>query len=231
VPLAAGLLQGFKFSAEAVGCDGCAWGGFGEIACELGALADFVQLGGGVGGLRGHVRTAVTSIPIADERDEVGLGERERAHGGESLQQLREDAGEFVTLLIENLEQVFRFFIARALEVAAETAGVAAQSAVRGRRDVGGGSFGANEVALDIDVADLAGGLAQALEQAEGCTLLLVVRGKAGEQGEQDELGLNAAGGGAKAMDGFGARIRQAGEHGGLQRSGQFAEGLYGARR
>jgi len=121
-------------------------------------------------------------------------------------------------------------FVAGALEAAAETAAFATQSLVRGWR-CGGGGLGANEIALDIDVADLAGSLAQAFEQAESFALLLVVLGKAGEHGEQGELGLDAAGRGAEAMDGLRVRVGQAGVHCGLQRSRQLAEGLYGARR
>ena len=46
VPVAAGLLQVARMCGEAVGCGGGLGRGFGEIAGELGALADFVELGG-----------------------------------------------------------------------------------------------------------------------------------------------------------------------------------------
>jgi hypothetical protein len=231
VPLAACLLQGFKLRGEAVGRDGGAGSGLCKVAGEFGALADFVQLGGGAGGLRWRVRPAVTAEPVAEESDQVGLGDRERARGGECVQQFREDVGEFVALLVENFEQVPGLFAAGALEVTAEAAGFAAEGVVGRCRRVGGRGFGADEIALDVDVADLAGSLAQALEQAESSALLLVMRRKAGEHREQDELGLDAAGRGAEAMDGFRVRVGQTGEHCGVQRSRQFAEGLHGMRR
>jgi hypothetical protein len=232
VPLAAGLLQCFELGGQAVGCDGGARGGFGKVASELGPLADFVQLGGGVRGFGGCVRFAVTAVPVADERDQIGFGERERARGGECVEQLREDAGKIVALLVENLEQVLSLFVAGAFEMAAEAAGFAAQDgAVRRRRGAGGCGLCANEVALDVDVTDLAGSLAQALEQAEGFALLLVVRRESGEHGEQDELRFDAAGRGTEAMDRLRAGVGKAGQHRGRERPRQFAESLYGARR
>ena len=205
------------------------WGGLGEVAGQLGALADFVQLGGGVGCLGGCVGFAVAAVPVANKRDQVGIGECERACGGKCVEQFCEDVGEFVALLVEDLEQVLCLFVAPALQVAAESVGLAVQRVVGGQRPASG--FGSNQVALDIDVADLAGSVAEALEQAESFARLLVVQGNAGEQGDQDELGLDAAGRGAEAMDGFGPRVGQAGEHCGLQRSRQFAECLQGMRR
>jgi len=45
VPLAAGLLEAFEAVGEAVGGGGRSGGGLGEVAGELGALADFVECG------------------------------------------------------------------------------------------------------------------------------------------------------------------------------------------
>jgi hypothetical protein len=193
VPLAAGLLQGGELSREVAGSDSGPGSGLGEIACKLGALADFMQLSGAVGGL-GRVRLAPTRVPVADQRDQVGLAERERSHGSQRVLELREDEWKLVALFVENLEQMIRLLVARALELAPKTAGLAAQAAVGGWRAAGGRGFGANEFALDVDIADLAGGLTQPLEQAERLALLLFVRGKAGKHGEQGELGFDAAG-------------------------------------
>ena len=104
VPLAACLLQGFKLRGETVGCDGGAGGGLGEVAGEFGALADFMQLGSGAGGLGGCVGFAMAAVPVADECDQTGLGECERARGGECVEQVCEDEWQLVALLVENLE-------------------------------------------------------------------------------------------------------------------------------
>ena len=89
---------------------------------------------------------------------------------------------------------MIRFFVACALESTAEAAGLAAQPAVGRWRSAGGRGFRADEIALDIDVADLASSLTKPLEQAQGFVFLLGVRRKAGEHGEQSELGFDAAG-------------------------------------
>jgi hypothetical protein len=144
-----------------------------------------VQFGGGIGGFGGSVRLAVTAVPVADQSNQVRFSERERPRWGECVQQIREDVREFVALIVEDLEQVFGFFVAGAFEMAAEAPGFAAQRAVGGQSSAGGCCFGADEFALDIDVADLAGGLTETLEQAERFAPLLVVWRQPGEHGEQ----------------------------------------------
>jgi hypothetical protein len=137
---------------------------------------------------------------------------------------------ELVALLAENLEQVVCFFVAGAFKVVAKAAGLAAQGEVGGWRSPCRCGFGTNEFALDVDIADLAGSLAKLLEQAERFMLLLLVRRESGEHGEQGELSCDAAGRRAQPMDSFRSGVHQAGEHCGLERFRQFAEGLYGAR-
>jgi hypothetical protein len=57
--------------------------------------------------------------------------------------------------------------------------------------------FGADKIALDIDVADPASGAADLLQQVERADLLRLVRRKIGKHGKQLKLGFDAAGGGA----------------------------------
>ena len=138
MPFAAGLLQGFELDGEAMGGDRRPGGGLGEIARELSAFTDFMQFGGGVWGFGGRVGLAVAAIPVADQRYQIRFGECEGSRGGKCVQQVCKDVWKFVALIVQNLEQVIRFFVAGALEMAAEVVGLALECVVGGGRGAGG---------------------------------------------------------------------------------------------
>ena len=79
-------------------------------------------------------------------------------------------------LLVEDFEQVAGLVVAPALEFASEMASFATECAVAG-------GFFANELALDIEVADLAGGPAKLLEQADAFYAAAACAGGAGSMG------------------------------------------------
>ena len=90
--------------------------------------------------------------------------------------------------------------------------------------------LGGDEIDLDVDVADVAGGASEFFEQAAGFAGGLVVGWQRGEEFEQHELGFDAAGAGAKAMDGFGSGVGEAEGNGGFERGDVLAQGADGVR-
>ena len=104
-------------------------------------------------------------------------------------------------LFVQQLLQVVCRVVAFAVERAPETAGLHAYGGVGAGRAFVGVRFAANQVALDIEIANLRGGPAQLLEQAEGVLPLLLVRREIRKHGEQLKLGFDAAGRGAQIVD------------------------------
>ena len=84
--------------------------------------------------------------------------------------------------------------------------------------------FAANQVALDIEIAHLAGSPAQLLQQAEDKLALLRVRGEIRKHGEQLKLGFDAARRGAQIVDCPLERLGQAQPDRSLQRGSNLAE-------
>jgi hypothetical protein len=91
--------------------------------------------------------------------------------------------------------------------------------------------FVADQIALDIDVAEPACGLAKLLQQADRLAGRLPVRRKPGEHGEQFELGFHTAGGGAQAMDCNLSWLGQAEQDRCLERRDGLAKLLHRVRR
>ena len=104
---------------------------------------------------------------------------------------------------MEQPQQTVCRFLSLAFERAQELAGLVAKLPVRARCaiDLASCNFVADQIALHIDVAELAGGLTKLLQQTDRLAGLLLVRRKPGEHGEQFELGFHAAGGRAQAVD------------------------------
>ena len=104
---------------------------------------------------------------------------------------------------MEQPQQTICRLLSLVFERATEPARLAAKPKVRVRyaMDLTSCDFFADQITLDIDVAELACGLAKLLQQADRIAGRLLARRKPGKHGEQFELGLNAAGGGAQAMD------------------------------
>jgi hypothetical protein len=117
-----------------------------------------------------------------------------------------------------------RRVVAVAVEGSTETAGLHANGRVGAGSGFVGVGFAPNQVALDIEVAHLAGGPAQLLEQAKGMLALLRVQGEIRKHGEQLKLGLDAARRGAQIVDCPLQRLGQAQPDRGLQRGSNLAE-------
>ena len=92
------------------------------------------------------------------------------------------------------------------------------------------GGFGDDEIDLDVDVAGVAGGAAKFFEQAAGFAGGLVVWRQGGEEFEQHELGFDAAGAGAKAVDRFGSGVGETEGDGGFKSGDVLAQGADGMR-
>lgn len=116
--------------------------------------------------------------------------------------------------------------VALAIEFGAKLTCFLVQRSIRYGCSVGFRSICADKIALDVDVADLAGGVAKLLEQAKRVAFLVFVRRKSGEQGEQFELRLCAARGGAQAVDRDFSRFLDAEPDRCFKRSYNFVEAL-----
>ena len=138
------------------------------------------------------------AVPIADQGDEIGFGEGERLGRFERVQQFVEGEQDIGLVLAKQTAEGAGMFVALALEGLAEAAEFFAVAGA-GIANLHGGVF-ADEIELDIDIADMGSGAANALEQGERLELLLLVRGQVGQQGEQFELGFDAAGTGAEVV-------------------------------
>jgi len=114
-----------------------------------------------------------------------------------------------------------------AFKRATEPARLAEKPGVRERCDLASRHFAADQIALDIDVAEPAGGLAKLLQQADRIACLRLARRKPGKHGEQFELGFHAAGGGAQAMDSDLSRPDQAEQYRCLERRDGLAKLLH----
>lgn len=224
MPFAPGLLQVFKLRGETAGRRGGFGRGLGQIAGKLGALADVMELRNVARGTRGA--GGVLGIPLADEGGEARRGHRERLSRLKRVQQAVEDSGEVTLVFFEDMEELTRVLIALLLQGAAEFGCLLADLGGGMRAAIPAGGFVANEVALDIEVTDLAGGLAKTFEQVQRLALLLLVRRQAGQRGEQGKLGFDPASRRAQAMDGFDARVGLAGPDCTLQRFCQLAKSL-----
>jgi hypothetical protein len=104
-------------------------------------------------------------------------------------------------LFVQQLLQMVCRVVAFAVERAPETAGLHAYGGVGAGRAFVGVRFASNQVALDIEVADLTGSPAQLFEQIECVLPLLRVGGEIGKHGEQLKLGFDAPGRGAQIVD------------------------------
>ena len=207
--------------------------GLGKIARKLGSLARLVQLRCI---LRGRIRQAGhTAIPVAAARqsDQFGFAEGDRLRGSQRIQQLLKDEWKPRTLLAEQPQQMVCCFLSLAFERTTEPARLAAQFNIRVRYaiDLTSCDFVADQIALDIDVAELAGSLAKLLQQADRIAGLKLVRRKLGKHGEQFELGLNATGGRAQAMDRNLSRPGEAELDRCLERRDGLAKELHWVRR
>src|ERR1039458_1245247 len=127
-------------------------------------------------------------------------------------------------LFVQQLLQMACRVVAVAVEGATETAGLHANGGVGAGSAFVGVGFAPNQVALDIEVAHLAGGPAQLLEQAKDKLALLLVRGEIRKHGEQLKLGFDAAGCGAQIVDCPLRRLGQAQPDRGLQRGSNRSE-------
>jgi hypothetical protein len=116
--------------------------------------------------------------------------------------------------------------VAVAIEGATQTAGLHANCGVGARSALVGVGFAANQVTLDIEVAYLAGGPAQLLEQAKDkLALLLVWREiRKRKHGEQLKLGFDPARRSAQIVDCSLQRLGQAQPDRGLERGSNLAE-------
>jgi hypothetical protein len=229
VPFAASLLQVFEVRGEVAGGGGGFRGGLGEVSGELGVLADAVKLSRILRdecGARGVLR-----VPLADEGGEPGFGEDDRGGGREGVEQLLKDERKLGAVLLEKLLEVGGFLFAFALERAAEFVCLFSDFGGGGRATVFACGFEGDEVALDVEIADAAGGATELPEQAQSFAGFLLVRREVWDHREEFEVGFDAPGGGAQTVDGGLLRIGEADQDRGFEGFSGLVEGFEGMRR
>ena len=87
-----------------------------------------------------------------------------------------------------------------------------------------------DEGTLYVEVADVAGDLAELLEEFANFVCGLFVLGQIGDEREELELGFDAAGGGAEAVDGVLLRVGESEGNGSFEGGGVLAQCLDGVR-
>ena len=95
----------------------------------------------------------------------------------------------------------------------------------------GFGLFGFGEAfehfAVNVEVADLAGGAAEFREGADEGARLLAMLGEAGDEGQEEQERFDAASFGAELVDGLVAGVGEADRDGGFESGDVLAENLY----
>ena len=216
-----GVLQIFEAPGHRGGCrSGHA---FALIACALGGLAQIVQVV-----LALLARTEHAFHAVLDPDEQIVDVDLELLRGLEGGEESFGVAREFGELPLDGGEQ----FPLVALPIF----GDALAEFVLGLGQVGGsfdrGAHGVvfvfEELVLHVAVADFAGDAAKFFEAAVDLLRGGLVGREALDHGEEFELGLDAAGGGAQFVDGFGGGGRNSYRQRGLQAFGLFAQLFHG---
>ena len=204
VPVSSTLLQPFKGFGETtwrLRCFGCV---FGDVSRELRHLADGVQVVGSICFSLGRGRNAVLEPVLRQSRQLCG-GEREALDRFEFIEERFECQGKARLLMPENAEQLAGEGVTVFFEALAEFIGIILEGLGRSC-----GESLLDEVDLDVDIADVSGGSAKFFQDTLRFAGKLVVRRDSGEVGEHGELAFDAAGHGAKAVDGLDAGVGEA---------------------
>jgi hypothetical protein len=161
----------------------------------------------------------------------VRFGDGDRFRGLEDAEQFLEDERKFGAVFLQELKKIFRCLVALSLECEAELVRFLADFGGGARPTILAGGLIADQAALDIEIANLAGGPAKLLEEAGCFAGLLLVGREVGQYVEELKLGFDAASGGAERMDSFLIRMAEADEDRGFEGFRVLAEGLEGMRR
>lgn len=215
VPVAAGRLQSFVVlgGGERVPR---AWCAFGDVAGKLGGFAEVVEAifaeTGEVAAARKHAVEDGAGVG-----EELGNGECEGVGGLEGGVERFERGGEASLAFADEVREVRGGAFAAMGEVVEEFIEVVLVV------------LAAEVVGVDVEVADVASGLAEALELAAECGFFAAVRRETFELVEQEELGFDAAGLGAEFVDDAFAWVGEGDGESGFEGAGVLAEGLDGS--
>ena len=214
VPFAAGLLEGLEGCGQFAGSAGGFGGGLSDVAGQLGGLADGMEL---VGIVRQGFGGDVLRKPVLGENAKFG-GKKSSGFGRvEGFKEGLKGSGEFGLVLVEDANQIDLGLSALMLEGPAELVGCFF---------CGGCGFLFDEVDLHIDVADVSCGSAEFFQEASSLFFRLPVWWQAGQQGEECELGFDAASAGAELVDRLWAGVGEADCDGGLEVCDLLSQGL-----